>query len=53
MISNVKSIETAHKKIGGKFPVIIKTLTGTQGVGVSKVNDMASLVSVCTISMEI
>lgn len=46
MINNVKSIETAHKKIGGKFPVIIKTLTGTQGVGVSKVNDMASLISV-------
>ena len=46
MISNVKSIEIAHKKIGGKFPVIIKTLTGTQGVGVSKVNDMASLISV-------
>lgn len=46
MINNVKSIENAHKKIGGKFPVIIKTLTGTQGVGVSKVNDMASLVSV-------
>lgn len=46
MINNVKSIENAHEKIGGKFPVIIKTLTGTQGVGVSKVNDMASLTSV-------
>ncbi len=47
VINNVKSIEYAHESIGGKFPVIIKTLTGTQGVGVSKVNDMASLVSVC------
>lgn len=47
IVNNVKSIEEAHKNIGGKFPVIIKTLTGTQGVGVSKVNDMASLVSVC------
>ena len=46
IINNVKSIEEAHKKIGGQFPVIIKTLTGTQGVGVSKVNDMASLISV-------
>ena len=46
ILSNKKSIEDAHKRIGGKFPVIIKTLTGTQGVGVSKVNDMASLVSV-------
>lgn len=47
VINNVKSIEDAHKRIGGRFPVIIKTLTGTQGVGVSKVNDMGSLVSVC------
>tara|TARA_B100000287_G_scaffold196166_1_gene185327 strand:- start:4558 stop:5988 length:1431 start_codon:yes stop_codon:yes gene_type:complete len=47
IVNNPKSIETAHKKIGGKFPVIIKTLTGTQGVGVSKVDDMSSLVSVC------
>jgi len=47
IVNNVKSIEEAHKNIGGKFPVIIKTLTGTQGVGVSKVNDMSSLVSVC------
>lgn len=46
ILNNEKSIEDAHKRIGGKFPVIIKTLTGTQGVGVSKVNDMASLVSV-------
>ena len=46
IINNVKSIEEAHKKIGGKFPVIIKTLRGTQGIGVSKVNDMSSLISV-------
>jgi hypothetical protein len=46
IINNVKSIEQAHQNIGGKFPVIIKTLKGTQGVGVSKVNDMSSLISV-------
>lgn len=46
ILANVKSIEDAHKRVGGKFPTIIKTLTGTQGVGVSKVNDMASLISV-------
>ena len=46
IINNIKSIEDAHKKIGGKFPVIIKTLKGTQGIGVSKVNDMSSLTSV-------
>ena len=47
IVNNVKSIEEAHKRIGGKFPVIIKTLRGTQGIGVSKVNDMSSLISVC------
>tara|TARA_E500000178_G_scaffold303164_1_gene313158 strand:+ start:5674 stop:7101 length:1428 start_codon:yes stop_codon:yes gene_type:complete len=47
IINNIESIESAHKKIGGKFPIIIKTLKGTQGVGVSKVNDMTSLISVC------
>ena len=46
ILSNKKSIEDAHNRVGGKFPVVLKTLTGTQGVGVSKVNDMASLVSV-------
>ena len=47
VITNVKSIESAHKKIGGKFPVVIKTLTGTQGVGVSIAESKQSLVSVC------
>lgn len=46
IISNIKSIEASHEAIGGKFPVIIKTLVGAQGVGVSKVNDMSSLTSV-------
>ena len=46
ILNNEKSIDDAHKRVGGKFPVILKTLTGTQGVGVSKVNDHASLVSV-------
>lgn len=47
VITNVKSIDNAHKKIGGKFPVVIKTLTGTQGVGVSIAESKQSLVSVC------
>ena len=46
LVNNEKSIVDAHKRIGGKFPVIIKTLTGTQGIGVSKVNDMESMMSV-------
>jgi len=47
VITNVKSIESAHKKIGNKFPVVIKTLTGTQGIGVAIAESQQSLVSVC------
>ena len=46
LVSNEKSIESAHQKIGGNFPVIIKTITGTQGIGVSIVNDYQSMISV-------
>lgn len=46
-IPNEHSIEDAHKRVGGKFPVIVKTLKGTQGVGVMKVDSMSSLTGVC------
>jgi ribosomal protein S6--L-glutamate ligase len=46
ILSNEKSIDFAHQSIGGKFPVVIKTLTGTQGIGVSIVDSMQSLISV-------
>ena len=46
LVNNEKSIIDAHDRIGGKFPVIIKTLTGTQGIGVSKVESMESMMSV-------
>jgi RimK family alpha-L-glutamate ligase len=46
LVNNEKSVIDAHKRIGGKFPVIIKTLTGTQGIGVSKVENMESMMSV-------
>ena len=46
LVNNEKSILDAHKRIGANFPVIIKTLTGTQGIGVSKVENMESLMSV-------
>ena len=41
-----ENIETAVKEIGGKFPVIVKTLTGAEGIGVSKIESMESLKSV-------
>tara|TARA_R100001377_G_scaffold51197_1_gene29940 strand:+ start:905 stop:2362 length:1458 start_codon:yes stop_codon:yes gene_type:complete len=46
LVNNEKSILDAHDRIGGKFPVIIKTLTGTQGIGVSRVETMESMMSV-------
>ena len=45
LINNDESVEDAHKRIGGKFPFIIKTITGTQGIGVSIANDYKSLLS--------
>ena len=46
LIPTEQAIENAHERIGGKFPVVIKTLSGTQGIGVSIVDSMQSLVSV-------
>ena len=46
-VPNESAIEDAHKRVGGKFPVIIKTLKGTQGVGVMKIDSMSSLTGVC------
>ncbi len=44
-VSNEKNLDDAQKLVGGKFPVILKTLTGTQGIGVVKVESYESLVS--------
>ncbi len=44
-VSNEKNIDDAVKLVGGKFPLIVKTLTGTQGIGVIKVESYESLVS--------
>jgi len=45
-VNNESSIDIAHEKIGGKFPIVIKTLTGAEGIGVSKVDSYESLKSV-------
>ena len=44
-VSNEKNIDDAVKLVGGKFPIILKTLTGTQGIGVIKIESYESLVS--------
>ena len=45
-VANLTSLDDALDKIGNKFPVIVKTLTGAEGVGVSIVESYESLKSV-------
>ncbi len=45
-VVNEENIESAVKEVGGKFPIICKTLTGAEGIGVSKIESMESLKSV-------
>jgi ribosomal protein S6--L-glutamate ligase len=46
LINGEESIEGAVKKIGGKFPLILKMLSGSHGIGVSVIESEASLKSV-------
>lgn len=45
-VDNVDNIDAGLKKIGNKFPVIIKLIQGAEGIGVSKVDSYDSLKSV-------
>ena len=44
---NEEQLDKALESIGGKFPVIVKTIFGTHGVGVMRADSMASLRSIC------
>ncbi len=46
LVPDENSLDKALETIGGKFPVIMKLLSGTQGIGVSIVDSYASLKSV-------
>ena len=46
LITSEEQIEQSLKKIGGKFPVVVKLLTGSKGIGVSIVDSFNSLKSV-------
>ena len=46
LVPSVEGMDKAIEDIGGKFPVIVKTLSGTQGIGVSIIDSMESLKSV-------
>ena len=45
LVPTEEMIDIAHEKVGGKFPVIVKTLSGTQGKGVFIVNEYKALKS--------
>lgn len=45
-VPSTGNIDIALKKIGGQFPVVIKTITGAEGIGVSIVDSYQSLKSV-------
>jgi ribosomal protein S6--L-glutamate ligase len=46
IINSEESIPNAVEEVGGKFPVILKLLSGSQGIGVSIIDSDASLKSV-------
>lgn len=46
LITGEENLDQALEAVGGKFPVILKLLAGTQGIGVSIVDSYASLKSV-------
>lgn len=46
LVPNEDSLDKALEAIGGKFPVVMKLLSGTQGIGVSIVDSYPSLKSV-------
>lgn len=46
LINGEENLDQALEAVGGKFPVVLKLLSGTQGIGVSIVDSYASLKSV-------
>lgn len=46
LITGEENLDQALETVGGKFPVVLKLLSGTQGIGVSIVDSYASLKSV-------
>lgn len=45
-ISNIKELDEALNKIGNQFPIIVKTLRGSAGIGVSRIDSKESLIGV-------
>lgn len=47
MVGKIDGLNKAVESLGGEFPLIVKTVKGTHGVGVVKVDSHEALVSVC------
>lgn len=45
LISSEEDIENAISKVGGKYPIVVKTLSGTKGIGVFQIDSKESLIS--------
>lgn len=46
LVMNESDLDKSLKQVGNKFPVVVKLLSGTQGIGVSIVDSYSSLKSV-------
>ena len=46
LVNNEESVDIALDKIGGEFPVVLKTITGAEGIGVSLIDSKESLTGV-------
>jgi ribosomal protein S6--L-glutamate ligase len=46
LLQNIDTLDHAVKAVGGKYPIVAKTLTGTQGIGVFFIESERSLKSV-------
>ena len=43
LVANEDAIDVALEKIGGEFPIVLKTITGAEGIGVSLIESEKSL----------
>jgi RimK family alpha-L-glutamate ligase len=46
LVNGIEGLDRSLEEVGGKFPVVMKLLSGAQGIGVSIVDSYASLKSV-------
>ena len=45
LVSSLKDVDEAIEEVGGKFPLVVKLLNGTKGIGVFQIDSHPSLIS--------